>query len=83
MLLVLTRKEGESIIIGDDIVVQVVSIEDGRVKLGITAPKDVTIHRYEVYKSIQEENKKATVNKRISMGEISEVIRNGKFEKKG
>jgi len=47
-MLVLTRKTGEEIIIGDGIRVQVIDTKGGRVRLGITAPRDVSVHRSEV-----------------------------------
>jgi carbon storage regulator len=56
-MLVLTRKVGERILIGDDIVVQVVEFNRGSVKLGIEAPESVSIFRYEVYERIQQENR--------------------------
>lgn len=52
-MLVLQRKERESIVIGRDIVVEVVEIRGDKVRLGITAPKDVTVHRQEVFDIIQ------------------------------
>ncbi|MRX54332.1 carbon storage regulator CsrA [Bacillus idriensis] len=58
-MLVLTRKTGEAIQIGDDIEISVISIAGDQVKIGINAPKNVDIHRKEVYLSIQEENNKA------------------------
>jgi carbon storage regulator len=58
-MLVLTRKPKESIIIGDDIEITIVSIEGDQVKLGINAPKNVDIHRKEIYLSIQQENSDA------------------------
>jgi len=58
-MLVLTRKKDESIIIDGNIEVVVIGIEEGKVKLGIKAPKDVDIHRKEIFEAIQEENKKA------------------------
>ena len=61
-MLVLGRKKGESIVIDDDIEIIVTSIEGDTVKLGIAAPKHITIHRKEVYLEIQEENKQATSN---------------------
>lgn len=60
-MLILTRKKDESIMIDDRIEVKVIGIEDGKVRLGISAPKDVTIHRKEVYLEIQQENKKAAL----------------------
>lgn len=58
-MLVLSRKINESIIIGDHIEIIVLSIEGDQVKLGIVAPKNVKVHRSEVYKAIQEQNKAA------------------------
>ena len=65
-MLVITRKKGESILIGDDIEISIVSIENGQVKLGINAPKEKAIFRNEVYEKIKEENKKAA-NKNIDI----------------
>ncbi|MFI8687999.1 carbon storage regulator CsrA [Rossellomorea sp. NPDC077527] len=59
-MLVLTRKKGESIQIGDDIELTVISVKGDQVKLGINAPKNVDIHRKEVYLSIKEENTEAS-----------------------
>jgi carbon storage regulator len=53
-MLVLSRVRGESIIIGDDIEVTIIDIRhNGKVRLGIEAPKDITVHREEVYNAIQ------------------------------
>lgn len=60
-MLVITRKKGESILIGDDIEVMIVKVEEGSVKISISAPKNVTILRKELYKEITEENKNAIV----------------------
>lgn len=51
-MLVLSRKQDEKIIIGDSITLMVVSIQGDKVRLGIEAPKDVSIHREEVYRAI-------------------------------
>lgn len=61
-MLVLGRKRGESIIIDDQIEITINSVEGETVKLGIEAPRHITIHRKEVYLEIQEENKKAMSN---------------------
>ena len=60
-MLVVSRHPRESIIIGDDIVITVVELSLGRVRLGITAPKDVPVHREEVYEAIH--GVKPNVNK--------------------
>lgn len=54
-MLVLSRKQDEKIIIGDSITLMVVSIQGDKVRLGIEAPKEVSIHREEVYQAIQNE----------------------------
>jgi carbon storage regulator len=59
-LLVITRKKGESILIGDDIEISISKIEDGSVKLAIKAPKEMTILRKELYEEVQNQNKEAT-----------------------
>ncbi|MFH1146316.1 MAG: carbon storage regulator CsrA [Pseudomonadota bacterium] len=58
-MLVLTRKKGESIVIGDDIRIYVVEIKGKQVRLGIAAPATATVHREEVYLNIQLENQRA------------------------
>ncbi|MBM7645033.1 carbon storage regulator [Scopulibacillus daqui] len=58
-MLVLTRKPNESLMIGDNIEIQILGVEGDQVKLGIKAPKDIDIHRKEIYLSIQEENSQA------------------------
>jgi carbon storage regulator len=58
-MLVLSRKKGESIVIDDQIEVTVIAVEGDTIKLGIEAPKNISIHRKEVYLAIQEENKAA------------------------
>jgi carbon storage regulator len=52
-MLVLARDIGESIRIGDDIIVQVVTSSGGKLRLGITAPRDIPVHREEVYAAIK------------------------------
>ncbi|WP_017470755.1 carbon storage regulator CsrA [Amphibacillus jilinensis] len=61
-MLVLTRKLNESIQIGDDIEVKIVGIDGDQIKLGISAPKQIDIHRKEIYLDIQQENSEATNN---------------------
>ncbi|MCR1950201.1 carbon storage regulator CsrA [Clostridium sp. DSM 100503] len=59
-MLVITRKKGESILIGDEIEISISKIEDGSVKLAIKAPKEMTILRKELYEEVENENKEAT-----------------------
>ena len=58
-MLVLTRKEDESIMIGDEIEVKVLDLRENQVKIGIVAPREVAVHRREVYLAIQAENAQA------------------------
>ncbi|MHB1126213.1 MAG: carbon storage regulator CsrA [Bacillota bacterium] len=59
-MLVLTRKLNQSIVIGDQIRVTLLEIEGDKVKLGIEAPRDVPVHRLEIYQAIEHENLQAT-----------------------
>jgi len=54
-MLVLSRRKDESIIIGDNVEITIVDVRGDKVRLGITAPKDIPVHRREVYEAIQRE----------------------------
>jgi carbon storage regulator len=56
-VLILTRKLGESVVIGDNIKITIVAIGKQQVKLGVDASKNVVVHREEIYKRIKQENK--------------------------
>ena len=58
-MLVLNRKPGESIIVGDNIEIKILEIRDGKIKIGIEAPKDVGILRKEVYDEVIAENRRS------------------------
>jgi carbon storage regulator len=58
-MLLLTRKLGENIRIGDDVKITIVEVKGNHVKLGIDAPPSVKVHREEIYERIQEENRRA------------------------
>lgn len=59
-MLVLTRKVNQSIVIGHDVEVVVLEVRGEQVRIGIRAPKNVTVHRKEIFEQIQEENKAAS-----------------------
>ena len=68
-MLVLTRKLGENIRIGDSVKITVLEVRSGQVKLGIEAPPEVKVHREEIYARIQEENRRQRAAKPESTGE--------------
>ena len=59
-MLVLSRRMGESLIIADDIRLTILGISGGQVRLGIEAPKEISIHREEIYQKIQQEQQEAS-----------------------
>jgi carbon storage regulator len=58
-MLILSRKTNEKIVIGEDIVISVVEIRGDQVRIGIDAPRQVKVHRQEVFDAIQDENRQA------------------------
>lgn len=82
-MLVLARKLNESIMIGDDIEVVVIDIKGDQVKLGIKAPRKVTVHRKEIYQEIKQENI-AAINSEFdpnALRDLSDLFRKGKNKK--
>ena len=73
-MLVLTRKTDQSIMIGDDIKVFVVDVRGDQVKLGIEAPRSVSVHREEIYQEIQEENKRAALRHGVDVRELAKML---------
>lgn len=73
-MLVLARKINESIMIGDEIEVVVVDIKGDQIKLGIRAPRSVSVHRAEIFKEIQEQNKKAVASAPASLGNLKNLL---------
>jgi carbon storage regulator len=74
-MLILTRKLGESVTIGDDIKITILGVRGRQVRLGIIAPQKVTIHREEIYFKIQEENKRAVGGTVDEVTRIATLIR--------
>lgn len=73
-MLILARKEGEAIVVADDIRIQILETKAGQVKLGIEAPGHITIHREEIYQRIVEENKKAAMETPLDLTSLDDVF---------
>ncbi|MBA3014474.1 MAG: carbon storage regulator CsrA [Proteobacteria bacterium] len=73
-MLILTRKVGEAIAIGDQITVRLLEIKGGQVKLGVVAPNLISVHREEVYTRIMEENRKAASETPADLDSISRLL---------
>ena len=72
-MLALARKLNQSIVIGNNIEITLLEIKGDQIKVGINAPKSVTIYRKEIYEQIQEENKKAAQAK-VDMGSLKNLF---------
>lgn len=73
-MLALSRKNNESIMIGNDIEITILDIRNDQVKIGIRAPKDVGIYRKEIYLQIQEENKQAVEMNVSDLGALEQLF---------
>ena len=72
-MLVLSRQRDETIMIGDDVEITIVDIRGDRVRLGITAPREIQVHRKEVYEAIQKENAEAAM---VQIDDLATADRN-------
>ena len=77
-MLVLTRKVGEGIIIGDDIKISIVELKSGGVRIGIEAPRELKVHRQEVFEKIRQENQEATQWDINDLNELSTMLNAGR-----
>ena len=76
-MLVLSRQRDETIMIGDDIEVTVVDIRGDKVRLGINAPKEISVHRKEVYDAIRRENREAAQVKPEDLSGLGKISSKG------
>jgi carbon storage regulator len=74
-MLVLTRKKGQSLMIGHDIEISIIDIQGDQVRIGINAPKSVTIHRKEIYEEIIKENLSAVAGKDTNIQILNEKLK--------
>ena len=77
-MLVLSRHRDESIIIGDNIVITVVDVRGDKVRLGIDAPKEIPVHRQEVYEAIKKERQSGQQQSSSQQGASSQSEQNGR-----
>ena len=72
-MLILTRKSGESINIGSDIVVRVLEIKGNQARIGIQAPRHITVHREEIFQQVKESNEMAASRSPVSLGDVRKL----------
>lgn len=73
-MLVLSRKENQSIFIGEDIEVTILEIKDGNIKIGIEAPDNIKIYRKEIFDEIKNENSSAA---HTEISDVKKILKNG------
>lgn len=74
-MLVLTRRVDQCIIIGDDIKIMVVAIEENKVRIGIDAPRHISVHREEIYLEIQQENQRAALQESLDINDLDRLVK--------
>ena len=82
-MLILTRKLGERINIGDDIVITLVEIKGAQVKLGIDAPKSIGVHRHEIYERIRKANLESSDVRDADLAGAAALLQNISSEREG
>jgi carbon storage regulator len=74
-MLVLTRRPGESVMVGDDVVVTVLEIRGDVIRLGIAAPRSIQVHREEVYRELQASNRQAASPSDQAVRDLARLLR--------
>jgi carbon storage regulator len=74
-MLVLTRRIGESLVIGDDVVIRVLDVKGDVVRVGVDAPRHVQIHRQEVYEAVKAANQAAAATSEAALAALRDAVR--------
>ena len=75
-MLILTRRVGENVIVGDDIVISIIEVRGDAVRVGIEAPRSLSVHREEVWLELQQANSQAASPSETAVGATLEMLRN-------
>jgi carbon storage regulator len=81
IVLILTRKVGEAIAIGEEIKIAVLGIQGKQVKLGVTAPEKISVYREEIFKKVQQEKIKTSISLKEDLQELARMIKAKKGKK--
>jgi carbon storage regulator len=81
-MLVLTRRVGEKLVIGNEVVVEILSISGEGVRLGIVAPRETSVHRFEVFEEIQAANRAAASTPTVPRGVVKDLAANVRKEER-
>lgn len=73
-MLALSRKKGEAIVVGNNVEISILDIRGDQIKIGITAPREVSVYRKEVYVQIQDETKAAVYNSGQAFNELKDIM---------
>jgi len=82
-MLILARKAGEAIRIGDDIVIRVMDVQGNQARIGVEAPAEVRVHREEIYQRILEENRRAAEQNPSDLAAAADVLVRGRKQGNG
>ena len=74
-MLVLTRRSGESVMVGDNVVITVLEVRGDVIRLGIRAPRDIQVHREEIYRELQAANREAASPTDSAVLALAELLR--------